>query len=59
MYKNNPCTAEGLKNEITRVVASVTEAQLQKVSQNLFTCCEACMRAEEGHFQQFLRNTVK
>jgi hypothetical protein len=26
----------------------------EKVLQNLFLCCEACLKAEEGQFQHFL-----
>jgi hypothetical protein len=54
VYKNNPRSTEALRNEITRVIGSVTVDELQKVSQNLFRRCVACLRAEGGHFQQLL-----
>jgi hypothetical protein len=50
----NPHSIAALQNEITCVIASITVDELQKVSQNLFRRCEACLRAEEGHFQQLL-----
>jgi hypothetical protein len=32
----NPCTTEVLQNDLTCIIASITKAELQKVSQNLF-----------------------
>jgi hypothetical protein len=54
VYKNNSCSAEALQNAIPHILASITEAELQKVSQDLFRRCEACLTAEGGYFQQFL-----
>jgi hypothetical protein len=44
VYKNNPCTAEVLQNEVAYVIASAMEDELQKVSHNLFMCYEACLK---------------
>jgi hypothetical protein len=52
VYKNNPRSTEVLQNEIARVIGSFTVDELQKVSQNLFRRCEACLRAEGGRFRQ-------
>jgi hypothetical protein len=46
VYKNNPRNIEALQNQITRVIGSITMDQLQKVSQNLFMRCEACLQTE-------------
>jgi hypothetical protein len=46
VYKNNARSIEALQNEITRIIGSITMDELQKVSQNLFTRCEACLQAE-------------
>jgi hypothetical protein len=54
VYKNNPRSTEDMQNEITCVIGSITVAEIQKVSQNLFRRCEACLRAKGGHFQQLL-----
>ena len=55
VYRNNPHTLEELKAQITRAVQCITEAELQKVSNNLFKRCEACLTADGGHFQQYLK----
>jgi hypothetical protein len=54
MYKNNPHTVEALENEITHVVASVTNVEHQEVLPNLFRLCDACLTAEGRQCQQFL-----
>jgi hypothetical protein len=54
VYKNNPHSIEAVQNEITCVIGSITVDQLQKVSHNLFTRCEACMQTEGGHCQHLL-----
>jgi hypothetical protein len=46
VYKNNPHTTEALQNEITYVIASVTEDKFQNMYQNLFRQCEACLTPE-------------
>jgi hypothetical protein len=44
VYKNKPRSIEALQNEITRIIGSITMDELQKVSQNLFMRCEACVK---------------
>ncbi|PNF24078.1 hypothetical protein B7P43_G04706 [Cryptotermes secundus] len=51
VYKNNTSTSEALQYEITCVISSITMDKLQKVSDNLFMQCKACLQAEGGHFQ--------
>jgi hypothetical protein len=46
VYKNNPRSIEALRNEITRVIGSITVDQFHKLSQNLFMRCKACLQAE-------------
>jgi hypothetical protein len=38
----------------TRMIATITMDELQKVSHNLFMQCEACLQAEGGPFQHLL-----
>jgi hypothetical protein len=49
-YKNNARSIEALQNKVTRVIGSITVDELQKVLQNLFMWCEACLQAEAGTF---------
>jgi len=51
LYTNNPSTAETLQNKTMYVIASMCKDGLQNALENLFTCCEACLRTEGGHFQ--------
>lgn len=48
LYENNLWTTKDLQKEITCAISSITEAEFQKVYQNLFRQWEACLTAEGG-----------
>jgi hypothetical protein len=54
VYKNSPHAEDVLKEIIRQAASAVPEHELQAVSNNLFTRCQACLRAE-GHFQRLLQ----
>jgi hypothetical protein len=47
--KNNPHTRGELKESIRHAVLMISEHELQRVFNNLFTKCQACMRIEVCH----------
>jgi hypothetical protein len=51
VYVNNPHTAEELKENIRRVVSSISQEELLRVFQNVLTRCEACLQAQGIHFE--------
>jgi hypothetical protein len=51
---HNLCIARPLQDKITNVTASTLGINLV----TKFMCCEACLKAERSHLQQFLQNMV-
>jgi hypothetical protein len=49
VYVNNPHTAEELKENIRRVVSSISQEKLRRVFRNVLTRCEACLQAQGIH----------
>jgi hypothetical protein len=50
MYRSNLRTPEALKNEMRSVIHDITEGELQWVSQNFLSQCQACFNADGHHF---------
>jgi hypothetical protein len=54
VYSNNPHTLVELKQRIRETISSIEVSELELVSNNLFKRLEACLRAEERHFEHLL-----
>jgi hypothetical protein len=54
VYSNNFRTEEKLKENIRREMSNIPAEYLQKVNQNIFPRCEACLHVEGQHFQHLL-----
>jgi hypothetical protein len=51
MYVNNPHSLEQLKENIRHEISAIPVQQLQRVSTNIFSRCEARLEAESIHFE--------
>lgn len=51
VYVNNPRTLDALKENIRGEINAITREELQRVSNNFFSRCQACIRAEGQHFE--------
>ena len=54
VYRRNPQTLVDLENEIRRVISTIKQEELQRVSQNFLRRCQVCLDQNGHHFQQFL-----
>jgi hypothetical protein len=54
VYVNNPHTAEELKENIRRVISIIYQEELRQVFRNMLTRCEACLQAQDSHFEHLL-----
>jgi inhibitor of nuclear factor kappa-B kinase subunit alpha len=54
MYSNNTHSLVELKQSIRETISSIEVSELKLVSNNIFKRLEACLRAEERHFEYLL-----
>jgi hypothetical protein len=59
VYSSNPCTEEGLKENICREISNIPAENLQKVNQNLFRQCKECLHVERQRFKHLLWSVNK
>jgi hypothetical protein len=50
VYKSNPHISEELENSIREEVTKISDAELQRVNKNVFSCYNACLLENGGHF---------
>jgi hypothetical protein len=53
-YMNNLDSLEEIKENIKHEISRVSIQQLQRMSRNIFSWCEACREAEGNHLRTLL-----
>jgi hypothetical protein len=54
VHKRNPDTSHEVEEDIPEEISRISPVELQRVNQNVFLRCNACLRAQGKHFQHVL-----